>query len=731
MENKHHFYTNKLFSRYNRIVAISYLGIIIAAILLFHGEFTELKEQRVRSFQEAVARRASMLERNISYIENAARGVRTYGERYLLMDQKLQIPSPLYRHLSLSEDKKYFHLDAPGKDFDYMMIGNMTGVTLPPWRSRETREEIRMALNLNAYFQVVYRTMEETFSHNSLSICYTSQKGFRHSYPWVHSSKKRFFPSTLEKSYFTRGLPENNPDRSPYWSDVYFKSQSGNFTLNHSIPLYNHDRFMGIASVDITTQPFTEFLDQQHFNSGSFFLVTNDQQLIAVSSKGDQILNIGMPLFPPSLQGPLTTILDRHKANFGTGNKKRHAVVTKNGYLIASSALRNAPWTLLYVFPNHLVSDGAHKTGNHITFIILSLSLLLIIIHLLIRKEFITPARQLAHHIEKESRGQSDELTKLTQEAWLPWFQAITNVFSENSRLIHDLENHIESLDGTVQDRTRKLGLKNRQLQKAMDNLKIAQEQIILQEKLASLGSLTAGISHEIKNPLNFIINFSEVSQEIIEEIRQSTPKKGHMADVLQLLESNLRFINEHGHRADNIIRSMLMHSRQHEGEKIPTKINTLLSESASLAISGLKGQERIHSIHITQQFDDNLPMVEIIPEDVGRVFLNMINNSCYALLEKSQNQTPGTLAIMLSTAVDKEKKCIVIQVRDNGTGIPKKLLRKIFDPFYTTKPMGKGTGLGLSLSYDIIVQQNNGTFSVESKEGVYTCFTITFPMMK
>ena len=270
----------------------------------------------------------------------------------------------------------------------------------------------------------------------------------------------------------------------------------------------------------------------------------------------------------------------------------------------------------------------------------------------------------------------------------------------------------------------------NTALQKSLEELKATQQQLIQSEKMASLGELTAGIAHEIQNPLNFVNNFSEVSTELIDEMAEEL-KKGNTTDALAIaaeIKMSLEKINLHGKRADGIVKSMLQHSRTSTGRKEPTDINALADEYLRLAYHGMRAKEKSFNAAIKTDFDESIGLVKIISQDIGRVVLNLITNAFYAVNEKKKSNPNGYEPTVTVTTKKTGGKVEII-VKDNGTGIPQKALEKIFQPFFTTKPTGQGTGLGLSLSYDIVTKSHGGEIKVETRDGEYTCFSIILPV--
>ncbi|MCG6912644.1 hypothetical protein LJE86_01880 [bacterium BMS3Abin03] len=269
-----------------------------------------------------------------------------------------------------------------------------------------------------------------------------------------------------------------------------------------------------------------------------------------------------------------------------------------------------------------------------------------------------------------------------------------------------------------------------KEIEKAYHELKNTQSQLLHAEKMASLGALTAGIAHEIKNPLNFVSNFSEVSRELLDEMK-SELKNGNNNEAMELAEDlnqNLEKIIQHGKRADSIVKGMLLHSRGTSGEKTLTDINDLLDQYVTLAYHGLRAQDKDFNITIDKDYDNSIEKINVVPQDISRVFLNIINNACYAAHDKKRKSNDNNFSPILRVFTKNLKDKVEIRIADNGNGIPKDILDKIFQPFFTTKPTGEGTGLGLSLSYDIVTKMHNGELKVETYEGEGTNFIILLP---
>lgn len=289
-------------------------------------------------------------------------------------------------------------------------------------------------------------------------------------------------------------------------------------------------------------------------------------------------------------------------------------------------------------------------------------------------------------------------------------------------------------LERLVAERTAELQQQKEELQQALKDLKAAQAQLIQREKMASLGELTAGVAHEIKNPLNFVNNFAEVSVELAEEIRENVQRltltngvREELSHLLSDLVSNQKKIYHHGNRADAIVKAMLQHSRKSEQQKEPVAVNALVEEYLRLSYHGIRAKDKLFTAIVETHFDPAIGRVVMNEQEMGRVLLNLFNNAFYAVHEKKK--TEGDIYEPTVQVTTRKKGSMVeIRVHDNGMGIPEKIMHKIYQPFFTTKPTGEGTGLGLSLSYDIVTKGHGGQLTVETEEGRSADFIVRLP---
>jgi two-component system, NtrC family, sensor kinase len=331
--------------------------------------------------------------------------------------------------------------------------------------------------------------------------------------------------------------------------------------------------------------------------------------------------------------------------------------------------------------------------------------------------------KELQRKIDEARESYANKVRYFTLLAAVAIFLLISLILYRNNRSKRIANKSLEL-------QKREIDLQRAKAEEALHELRSTQAMLVQSEKMASLGELTAGIAHEIQNPLNFVNNFSEINKELLEEMRDEM-EKGNTDEAKRMVKDivdNEEKINHHGKRADSIVKGMLQHSRTSSGQKEPTDINALTDEYLRLSFHGLRAKDKSFNANLVTDYDKSVGMINVIPQDIGRVLLNLCNNAFYAVSDK-KSQQPENYEPTVSVTTKKILDKIEISVKDNGNGIPKKYLDKIFLPFFTTKPAGQGTGLGLSMSYDII-KAHGGELKVNTNEGEGAEFLIEIPIV-
>jgi signal transduction histidine kinase len=392
--------------------------------------------------------------------------------------------------------------------------------------------------------------------------------------------------------------------------------------------------------------------------------------------------------------------------------------------LSAHASIARLGWLVFVELPRREVLAPVLATLSQ-TLILLSASVLLaLLLGGWLARRMVVPIRQLQAGAQRLGEG---DLAQRIPVASTDEIGALAQRFNVMAERVQEAQ---ETLETKVADRTRALA-------RSLEDLRAAQDRLIQTEKLASLGQLTAGIAHEIKNPLNFVNNFADLSVELLQELEDALAAVGpalqtglreEVAELAAMLRDNLARIVQHGRRADSIVKNMLAHSRAGGGERSLVDLNAFVEEALQLAYHGVRAEKPGFNIGIAKAFDPTVGQVELYPHEFTRVLLNLFGNGFYAAHRKGLDQMPEGFQPALSVATRALPDRVEIRVRDNGIGIPDAVKARIFEPFFTTKPPGEGTGLGLSLSHDIVVKQHGGTIDVVTEPGEFTEFVVTLP---
>lgn len=543
------------------------------------------------------------------------------------------------------------------------------------------------------------------------------------------------------------------------WSEPYFDEGAGNTIMTtYSVPVYRllngEKTFIGILTIDVSLDWLRDIIGAVSvYETGYAFMISGIGTMITHPNR-DLILNETLFTISDAQESPKLREIARNmihgKSSFAEFEYRN--LITGELSWIAYAPVPINNWSIGIVFPvDELMADVNNLYRNLIALVFGGLLFILIII-VVISRSITKPLRLLTSAAGKFALGdfdlslprirQRDEIGRLNssfiymQEMLAATLKDLQDA-SDSLRISNEkLEEINRTLEQKVEERTAELIEKNKALDASIVELKSAQAQLVQSEKMASLGQLTAGIAHEIKNPLNFVNNFAELTIDLAKELDEEidnlddtlTEKdKTYFHEVIGDLKMNAQRIHDHGKRADSIVKGMLLHSRGQAGEKQPTDINAVLAEYVNLGYHGMRAQDPNFNIKIITDYDNSIGMINVVPQNLSRVFLNIINNACYATHEKKM-QLKEAYFPELTVSTRNLTDTIEVRIHDNGKGIPQAVLDKVFNPFFTTKPPGQGTGLGLSLSYDIVVQEHRGSLVVNSEEGQFAEFIITIP---
>jgi len=389
--------------------------------------------------------------------------------------------------------------------------------------------------------------------------------------------------------------------------------------------------------------------------------------------------------------------------------------------LTASAPVAPLGWTMFVELPVEEAYASLYAALKRLVLVLLTASIFAVLAGIFLARRMVGPIRALGDGAARIGGGDFSQRISIRTGDEL---EALANQFNEMGARLQE----------SYADLERKVEQRTNELSNSLEELRTAQDRLIQTEKLASLGQLTAGIAHEIKNPLNFVNNFSTLSTELIDELNevlQSAPlqdkSRAEITELTDMLKGNLEKVVQHGRRADSIVKNMLLHSREGSGEHRPAEINAIVDESLNLAYHGARAEKPGFNITLKREFDPAAGMVDCFPQEITRVLLNLVSNGFYAATKRKQSED-GSFEPVLTATTRNLGSAVEIRIRDNGTGIAKEVVQKIFNPFFTTKPAGEGTGLGLSMSHDIIVKQHGGRIEVDTTPGQFTEFIVTLP---
>ncbi|HYI31729.1 MAG TPA: ATP-binding protein [Bradyrhizobium sp.] len=498
-----------------------------------------------------------------------------------------------------------------------------------------------------------------------------------------------------------------------YYGPIYFRRESEPYM---TLSLAGTRKDAGVSIAEVNLKLIWDVVSQIKVGErGSAYVVGAQGRLIAhpdISlvlrntdmSKLAQVQAAGAPGFdasPDSLQGAL--------------NIQGQEVLT------ASAPIAPLGWRMFVELPVEEAYASLYAALQRLALVLLAALVFAVLAGMFLAGRMVGPIKALRAGAERFGGGDFNQRIAIKTGDEL---EGLANQFNDMGARLQesyaDLENKVER--------------RTAELSESLQDLRIAQDRLVQTEKLASLGQLTAGIAHEIKNPLNFVNNFSALSVELIDELNDvlkpaalDDKTREEIDELTHMLKGNLEKVVQHGKRADSIVKNMLLHSREGSGEHRPADINAIVEESLNLAYHGARAEKSGFNITLKRDFDPAAGMIDLYPQEITRVFLNLISNGFYAATKRKE-AGEDAFEPMLSATTKSLGNKVEIRIRDNGTGIPLEVKEKMFNPFFTTKPAGEGTGLGLSMSHDIVVKQHGGRIDVITEPGAFTEFIITLP---
>jgi signal transduction histidine kinase len=540
---------------------------------------------------------------------------------------------------------------------------------------------------------------------------------------WCQDAAPDFVSSQFD--FFTISTPENNPQRQIAWTAIFSDPVAKTSMVSVSTPVDRDGRHTATISHDILLGELKARTLNDNLPGAYNLLFRDDGQLIAHPEMMEQ------PGTDPHLRLLIERVMSRP-----TGQTVLE--LPEHDEYIAVARMKGTGWNFVTVLPEHVVSQPAFRAARFILLLgIMSLLLELAIMSWVLKQQITQPLLAFTQATDKVAAGdfkveldtsRDDELGQLTR--------AFRLMADEVQRREEALRQANLGLEQRVEERTRELQAKNEELGRAMKQLRDTQKQLVVQERLASLGTLTAGIAHELKNPLHFVNNFAQLSSRFADELTESLDSQrarldpavlAEVDEVLTELRQNMTKIRDHGNRANQIINGMLLHARESSGPRELADLNEVLRKGIHLGYHGSRARAPGFELNIQTDFDPQVKQVELVVPEILRVLVNVVDNACYSLQQKKR-----TLGDPFSPRLDVRTRDmgerVEVRIRDNGTGIPNELLDKVFNPFLTTKPTGVGTGLGLSISHDIIVGHHHGDIRLESVEGEFTELILELP---
>jgi two-component system NtrC family sensor kinase len=505
-----------------------------------------------------------------------------------------------------------------------------------------------------------------------------------------------------------------------YYGPVYFRRESEPYM---TLSLAGTRKDAGVSIAEVNLKLIRELVSQIKVGaSGQAYVVDAQGRLISHPDISLVLRNTDM--------SKLVQVQAAQAEGTDTAPDALQSAINIQGQEVLTASAPIAPlgWTMFVELPVTEAYASLYQALQRLAIVLLVASIFAVLAGIFLARRMVGPIQALRTGAARVGSGDFGQRISIRTGDEL---EGLADQFNDMGAR---LQESYSDLEQKVEQRTAELRERTTQLTQSLDDLRTAQDRLVQTEKLASLGQLTAGIAHEIKNPLNFVNNFSALSGELIDELGEvlsstslDNKTREEIDELTHMLKGNLEKVVQHGKRADSIVKNMLLHSREGSGEYRPADINAIVEESLNLAYHGARAEKPGFNITLQRSLDPAAGMIDAYPQEITRVFLNLISNGFYAATKRKEAEDSSFEPLLSAATKDLGSK-VEVRIRDNGAGIPEHVKERMFNPFFTTKPAGEGTGLGLSMSHDIVVKQHGGTIDVMTEQGVFTEFVITLP---
>lgn len=705
-----------LFAKYQKLLTAVFTIVTIISIVFLGLQWQSAYQHELKIFKDSFGESSVNLDGIVKSVTDHLHIIQETAEDYINTPsyQENQTYRQYLRSQMLTQDDQFLYRLIPdATQKEPTLISNLSGrgsfsqIESDP----NFEKEISMSLTLNPIFKATIQNIPDiTWAY------YTSGRKFINIYPY--DPEFEFEEALLETPFFINGMPENNPQHDLFWTPIYLDIAGQGLMVTLAAPVYEQQRFLGTVAVDFTLNILSHFIQSFSYPQGTLMISGDDHQLLAhpslIIANDHEMKSLEMAL-PPELIDEIDSILQQ----------PNNTVIYHKKFGIIHKYLEQAPWHLIGIVPQRNIYKTVFKNSLFASLIpLLGLGVCLIFMSSILKKAFVQPACQLTEHIEKEAQGAAQDINNNLPELWKPWFNTISTNFEDKRKLLQELEAQIDAIKST-------------------------QLQLVQSEKMSMLGSLVAGVAHEINNPAAFLMgnlqpakNYVEDLLRLIELYQTKLPQPDpEIEEFIEEIDFNFvrddlpKLLNSMTlgiERIRNISHSLRIFSRKDQERKSLFDIHMGLNSTLLILKHRTKATEKRPEIIISKCYG-KLPQINCFAGQLNQVFINLLANAIDAFdivnHDRSYAEIEADPNVIEIRTVALDEQNIQIEIRDNGSGIDVEIQQRIFEQGFTTKTVGKGTGLGLAIAHQIVTEKHNGTLTCLSQPGNGTVFTIRLPL--